>query len=162
MLKRALAIIPAAVLLGVSVAMAIDQPRIIPRSQHIDRPIEQVYGTLKNYFADQSLSLFHLQSADPKTDTLVATRSGIDDQHWRQWAFCPASGVHMLFQLQDGSVTVTVKLQKSGKNGTFASVTADFQGDYALGANEQKLACTSKDALEDEILTVAAAAAPRK
>jgi hypothetical protein len=162
MRKRALVMIPAVVLLCVSAAMAIDQPRIIPRSQHIGRPIDQVYGTLKNYFADQSLSLFHLQSADAKTGTIVATRSGIDDQHWRQWAFCPASGVHMLFQLQDGSVTVTVKLQKSGNDGTFASVTSDFQGDYALGANDEKLACTSKGALEDEILTVAAAAAPKK
>ncbi|HUY27948.1 MAG TPA: hypothetical protein VMV27_11055 [Candidatus Binataceae bacterium] len=161
--RRALAIIFAAVILfRVSSALAIDQPRIVPRQAHISRPIDQVYGALKSYFSDSSLSRFNLQSADPKTYTLVATRSGIDNGHWSQWAFCPATGVHMLFQLQDGSVTVTVNLQKSGPGATFASVNADFQGDYALGANEQKLACTSKETLEEDLLTVAAGGAAKK
>ncbi|HVA79936.1 MAG TPA: hypothetical protein VNF29_03335 [Candidatus Binataceae bacterium] len=161
--RRALAIIFAALLLfGAASALANDQPRIIPRQERIDRPIDQVYGALKNYFSDPALSLFHLQSADPTTHTLVATRSGIDNGHWSQWAFCPATGVHMLFQLQDGSVTVTVNLQKSGPDATFASVSADFQGDYALGANEQKLACSSKKTIEEDLLTVAAGGAAKK
>lgn len=149
-------------LVSVSAAFAIEAPRIIPRRQHISRPVEQVYGTVKNYFADQSLSLFQLKSVNSTTHVIVATRSGIDDQHWRQWAFCPSSGLHMIYQLRDGSVTVTVTLQKAGAHATFASVTADFQGSYGLGANNQTVACTSTGALEDEILTVAAGGAAKK
>jgi hypothetical protein len=163
MLRRWLPLfVAAAILCGAAAALATDQPRIIARSKHIDRSISEVYATLKNYFSDESLSLFQLKSADPKTFTIVATRSGIDGEHWRKWAFCPTSGVHMLYQLNDGSVTLTVTLERSGNTGTFATVSADFQGGYNLGANQQKIACESKGALEDDIFSVAAAGASKK
>jgi len=45
-------------------------------------------------------------------------------------------------------------------NSTLASVSADFRGRYALGGNQNTVACTSKFALEDNIVA-AAGAAPR-
>jgi len=38
------------------------------------------------------------------------------------------------------------------------NVSADFRGLYGLGANENKIACQSKFALEDNILAVASSA----
>ena len=67
----------------------------------------------------------------------------------------------MIYKLEDDAVTVTVKLQKPTPHSTFVSVAADFQGTYGLGANQNKVACTSKFVLEDNILA-AAGAAPGK
>ena len=64
----------------------------------------------------------------------------------------------MIYKLEDAAVTVTVKLEKSARHSTFATVSADFQGTYELGANQSKVACTSKFVLEDNILAVAGAA----
>lgn len=139
-------------------AFAIEAPRIIPRSQEIKKPADQVFATLKKYFTDPQLSRFRLVNADNATDTLVARQSGIDDETWGRWAFCEAGPLQMIYKLQDDSVTVTVKLEKEGAHSTFASVTADFQGVYGLGTNQSKIACTSKFVLEDDILAVASAA----
>jgi hypothetical protein len=127
----------------------------------IQKPVDQVYATLEKYFTDPSLSKFRLVSEDKKTRTLVAKVSGIDDESWRRWAFCETGPVQMIYKLEDGSVTVTVKLEKSSRHSTFATVSADFQGTYGLGANENKVACTSKFVLEDDVLALAGAA-PRK
>ncbi len=164
MFKRIIAITLAAQVTCFCLTLALSaQPRLIPRSEHIDQPIEKVYRTFKDYFADQSRSLFKLRTANDTTHILVATRSGIDDATWRKWAFCRTNSMEaMIYQLRDGSVTVTVQLQPSGNAATFTNITADFEGDYGLGANEQKIACTSKGALEHELLGIAAGAAPKK
>ena len=138
-------------------AFAIETPRIIPRSQEIKKPVDEVFATVRKYFTDSQLSHFQLVSADNATHTLVAKQSGIDDESWGKWAFCQAGPVQMIYKLQDGTVTVTVKLEKATPHSTFATVSADFQGTYGLGANQNKIACTSKFALEDTILTVAGA-----
>jgi hypothetical protein len=155
MLKRASVILLAAVMSGAGPALAIEQPRIVPRSQRINRPIEKVFGTLKEYFSDAALSGFKLERANNVTFILVATRSDIDDENWTNWAFCKAPPIAMIYSLKQGGVTVTVKLERSGNDATFATVTADFKGTYALGANEQQIDCISKGALEEQILTVA-------
>jgi hypothetical protein len=140
-----------------SAAFAIETPRIVPRVQEIHKPADEVFGTLRRYFTDSSLSNFHLVDEDKRTGTLVAKESGVDDGTWTQWAFCETGPVQMIYKLQDGTVVVTVKLEPSPRHSTFAKVSADFEGTYALGANQNEVACTSKFVLEDNILAVAGA-----
>ena len=141
-------------------AYAIETPRIVPRVLEVPKPIGEVFVNLKKYFADAS-SHFELVSANERTHTLVAKQTTADDLSWRHWAFCETGPVQMIYKLQDGTVTVTVKLDRSTPHSTLASVSADFQGRYALGGNQNTVACTSKFALEDSILA-AAGAAPGK
>jgi len=156
---RISAILTAVLLALATCATAIEQPRLVPRSAHIDRTVEQVFDTLKRYFSDPALSMFSLVSADRATGTIVARRAGIDTEHWTEWAFCETNPMKMLYKFEDGATTVTVKLEPSGNRATFASVTADFQGTYGLASSENKIACVSKGGLEENILAVAGAAA---
>jgi hypothetical protein len=142
-------------------AFAIETPRIVPQMHEVHRPRDEVFASLKRYFTDSSLSNFRLVSADEQTHTLVARLTGIGDETWNKWAYCETGPVQMIYKLEDDAVTVTVKLQKPTPHSTFVSVAADFQGTYGLGANQNKVACTSKFVLEDNILA-AAGAAPGK
>lgn len=161
-MKPLIASIPTSLLLlVVATAFAIEQPRIIPRSLEIQRPVDDVYASMRKYFTDASLSSFKLVSEDPKTHTLVAKQTGIAGEDWSKWAYCETGPVQMVYKLADGTALVTVKLEKSTPRSTFASAAADFEGTYALGGNENKVACTSKFVLEDNILA-AAGGAPAK
>ncbi len=142
-------------------AFAIETPRIVPRIQEIAKPEREVFASLKHYFSDSSLSHFQIVSADERTHTLVARQTALDDLTWRNWAFCETGPVQMIYKLQDGTAIVTVKLDKATPHSTLASVSADFQGRYALGGNQNTVACKSKFTLEDQILA-AAGAAPGK
>ena len=137
-------------------AFAIEQPRIVPRANEVPKPIDEVFARLKKYFSDP-LNHFQLVSADPKHHTIVAKESGIDSASWNNWSFCKTGPVEMIYKYEDGTVTVTVKLEKTTKRSTFVSVAADFQGAYRLGSNENKVACQSKFVLEDQLLSVAGA-----
>ena len=136
-------------------ALAIETPRIISRSERVEHPVDQVFGTLKHYFNDSSLSGFRLTSADDKSWTLIATRSGIDGENWNTWAFCKTSAQQMIYQFEDGTVTVTVQLQKAGNQSAFVTVSADFQGNYGLGSQEATIDCVSKGSLEQDLVAVA-------
>ena len=138
-----------------SPGLAIETPRIISRSERVEHPIDQVFGTLKHYFNDSSLSGFRLTSADDKAWTLIATRSGIDGENWTQWAFCKTSAQQMIYQFEDGTVTVTVQLQKAGNQSAFVTVSADFQGNYGLGGQQATIDCVSKGSLEQDLIAVA-------
>jgi hypothetical protein len=139
-------------------AFAIESPRIVPRVSQVPKPADEIFLRLKKYFADPSLSHFQLVSADARTHTIVAKQSGIDGGSWNNWAFCKAGPVQMIYKYQDGTAMVTVKLVKTNRHLTLVNVSADFQGLYGLGANRNKIDCTSKFALEDNILAVAGAA----
>ena len=154
---RAASIVISLLLFTLAPAFAIDTPRIVPRIQEIQRPVGEVFHTLKKYFTDASLSHFQLVSADERTHTLVARQTALDDLTWRNWAFCETGPVEMIYKLQDGTVTVTVKLSKTTPHSTLADVSADFQGRYALAGNQNTVACKSKFALEDQILAAAGA-----
>jgi hypothetical protein len=158
-LRAASTIVPLLLFMLAS-AYAIETPRIVPRVQEIPKPVGEVFATLKRYFIDAS-SHFELVRADERTHTLVAKQTTTDDLTWRQWAFCETGPVQMIYKLQDGTVTVTVKLEKSTRHSTLATVSTDFQGRYALGGNQSTVACTSNFVLEDSILD-AAGAAPAK
>jgi hypothetical protein len=136
-------------------AFGIETPRIISRSERVEHPVDQVFGTLKHYFNDSSLSGFRLTSADDKSWTLIATRSGIDGENWNRWAFCKTSAQQMIYQFEDGTVTVTVQLQKAGNQSAFVTVSADFQGNYGLGSQEATIDCVSKGSLEQDLVAVA-------
>jgi hypothetical protein len=136
-------------------AFGIETPRIISRSERVEHPVDQVFGTLKHYFNDSSLSGFRLTSADDKSWTLIATRSGIDGENWNTWAFCKTSAQQMIYQFEDGTVTVTVQLQKAGNQSAFVTVSADFQGNYGLGSQEATIDCVSKGSLEQDLVAVA-------
>ena len=148
-------------LVVVTAAFAIEQPRIIPRSQDIPRPVDEVFARMRKYFTDASLSRFSLVSEDVRTHTLVAKETGITDEDWNRWAYCEAGPMQMISKLQDGTALVTVKLERSTPNSTFASVAADFEGTYGLGSQQSKVACTSKFVLEDNIMAAAGAAQAR-
>jgi hypothetical protein len=136
-------------------ALAIETPRIISRSERVEHPVDQVFGTLKHYFNDSSLSGFRLTSADDKSWTLIATRSGIDGENWTTWAFCKTSAQQMIYQFEDGTVTVRVQLQKAGNQSAFVTVSADFQGNYGLGSQQATIDCVSKGSLEQDLIAVA-------
>jgi hypothetical protein len=136
-------------------ALAIEQPRVIPRSQEIHRPVDEVFDRMKQYFSNPSLSHFRLMSADPQTHTIVAKQNGISDEDWSRWAYCQTGPMQMISKLQDGSALVTLKLQKSTPDSTFASAAASFEGTYGLGDKQSKVECTSKFVLEDNILAAA-------
>jgi len=158
MRNRALAIFVLLTMLS-SAAFAIETPRVISRSDKVDEPIDQVFGTLKQYFNDSSLSGFRLTSEDKKTWTLVATRSDIDGANWQKWAFCKTSPEQMIYKFEGGTVSVTIELQKAGNDATFTIVSADFHGDYGLGSRETTIDCVSKGALETDLITVAGGSA---
>jgi len=138
-----------------SAALAIDTPRVISRSDKVDKPIDQVFGTLKQYLKDSSLSGFSLTSEDKKTWTLVAIRSDIDGANWEKWAFCKTSPEQMIYRFEGGKVSVIVELQKAGNDATFTTVSADFHGDYGLGSQETTIDCVSKGVLETDLIAVA-------
>ena len=135
-------------------ALAIETPRIISRSERVEHPVDQVFGTLKHYFNDSSLSGFRLTSADDKSWALIATRSGIDGENWNTWAFCKTSAQQMIYQFEDGTATVTVQLQKAGNQSAFVTVSADFQGNYGLGSQQATIDCVSKGSLEQDLIAV--------
>jgi hypothetical protein len=157
MKRYAFALAIAGLILASGALADVEQPRIVPRSARIDKPAEQVFSTLKRYFSDPTLSMFRLVNADPGKLTLIATRDSIDDENWTNWAACQAQPLEMLYKLEDGTVKVTVQLERSGNTATFASVTADFQGKYGLGSSETTIDCISRGGLEQSILTVAGA-----
>ncbi len=149
------ALIASVMLSTVVTALAIEQPRLIPRSEEIARPAADVYASLKKYFSDPALSRYQLVSADPTTHTLVAKMSGIDNASWNNWTFCKTGPVEMIYKYEDGRVTVTVKIEETTRKISFATVTADFEGRYVLASNENKIACVSKGGLEEKLLAVA-------
>ena len=158
---RAASILTLLLLFMLATAFAIETPRIVPRVQEIPKPEREVFASIKRYFTNSALSHFQLVSADERTHTLVAKQTALDDLTWRTWAFCETGPVEMIYKLQDGTAIVTVKLEKATPHSTLASVSADFQGRYALGSSQNTVACKSKFALEDNILA-AAGAAPGK
>lgn len=149
-----------AIALAVASGSALEPPRVIPHSASIDKSRTDLFKILKSYFSDRLESKFELVSADEKTDTIVAKQNGIDSDRWRRWAACKTDPMHMIYQLTDAGVTITIKLDKSTRNSTFMTVTADFKGIYGLAQDETTIECTSTGALEENILAFAGAQMP--
>ncbi len=131
------------------------QPAIIPRIGRAHHPAPETFITLKNYFADRAVSGFTLVSADPKTGTLIAKRTGIDSDTWRQWAYCKMDPSHLIDTLSEATATVNVKVEASGNRNSYVTVNADLEGTYALGSSQTTQQCISKGAMEGNILAAA-------
>jgi len=144
-----------AALLAIGSGVLAQESKLLPRSAEIARPTEQVFGALKKYFADSGMHQFELVSADQATGRIVAKRRAIDDNTWREWAYCELPAINMLDTLKDGTVTVNVRLKRDQPNRTYVTVTADFKGNYALGNAEHTVSCQSKGVLEKNILASA-------
>jgi hypothetical protein len=145
------------ILCPTSKASALEPPRIIPHSAQIDKPLPDVFKTLESYFSDTVESKFRLVSADEKTYTIDAKQTGIDTARWTQWAACQTDAMHLIYQLSDATVTLTIKLDPSPHKTTFMTVRADFEGIYVLGQDSTTIACKSTGTLEDNILALAGA-----
>ena len=145
---------------AVSIASAYEPPRIIPHSAPINKPVGDVFKTLKSYFSDTADSKFQLISSDEKAGSMFAKQSGIDSARWATWAACQTDTMHLIYQLTDAMVTLRIKLDKSPHDTTYMTVSADFQGDYGLGQDHTTIECKSTGALEDNILAFAGAQMP--
>jgi hypothetical protein len=141
-------------------ASALEPPRIIPHSAPVNKPVTDVFKTLKAYFSDRLESKFELVSADEKAGIIIAKQNGIDSARWRNWAACETDPLHMIYQLDDARVTITIKLDQAPRNTTFMTVSADFQGLYGLAQDQTTIECRSTGALEDSILAFAGAQMP--
>jgi len=144
-------------LLGFGIAGALEPPRIIPHSAPVAKPVSDVFHILKSYFLNRGESKFQVVNANEVAATIVARQTGVDNLRWRRWAVCQTDPVHMLYQLNDAIVTLTVKLEQAPRNTTFVTVTADFRGIYGLAQDETTIECKSTGALEDSILALAGA-----
>jgi hypothetical protein len=143
-----------------SMVSALEPPRIIPHSAPINKPVPDVFKTLKSHFSDRLESKFELVSANEKTRTIVAKQTGIDSARWRTWAACQTDPMHMIYQLNDATVTLTTKLDKSPRNTTFMTVSAEFRGIYGLVGDQTTIECKSTGVLEDNLLAFAGAQMP--
>jgi len=146
-------------MLGVGVVHALP-PRLIPHSAPVNKPVNDVFHILKAYFSDRVQSKFQTVNANEASATIVAKQTGIDNLRWRQWAVCQTDPMHMLYQLNDAIVTLTIKLDQAPHNSTFMTVTADFRGIYGLAQDQTTIECRSTGALEDNILALAGAQLP--
>ena len=149
----------ATLILSRSVALA--QPAVIPRIGQAPHSATETFQKLKRYFSDQLASQFHVVSIDDRHRTIVAKRSDLDTGTWTSWAYCKMTPTHLLDSLKDGSVTVKVKVEASGRHASYVHIDADFEGTYGgLGSGLTTQQCVSKGVVEQHILTAADASQP--
>jgi hypothetical protein len=151
----------AAMIIIFSNGLAFAQPAVIPRIGQAPSSASETFNKLLGYFSDEAASQFKLVKADSRTRTIVATRNGIDPGTWSQWAYCKMSPTHLLDSLDDGAVTVKVKVESAGRHTSYVHVDADFKGIYkSLGATQTAQQCVSKGVLEQSILATGGASQP--
>jgi hypothetical protein len=153
------AILGAAILWG---AAALAQPAVIPRIGQAPHSASQTFHKLKSYFSDEAASQFQLVRADARSRTIIAKRGGIDTRTWTEWAYCKVSPSHLLDSLDDGTVTLKIKVDSSGRHSSYVHVDADFQGIYSRLGSKQTTTqqCVSQGVLEQNILATAGASQP--
>jgi hypothetical protein len=148
-----------AIACGFSSAAARD-PKPFARVAEINRPIEQVFNSLRGYFSTDSTHDFELISADKAHWTIKARRTGIDDRTWGEWAYCKVAATGMLDSLEDTTVLVKVALERDGKSKTHVSLMPDFVATYSsLTGSKSTVPCQSMGKLETDILRAAGATA---
>ena len=95
-------------------AFAIETPRIVPRMQEIHRPEREVFATPQAVFHRFIIEQFPARQRRRAARTPSSPRlTALDDVTWRNWAYCETGPVQMIYKLEDGTVTVTVKLDKN-------------------------------------------------
>jgi hypothetical protein len=132
-------------------------PVLIPRLGTAPHDPAQTYTIVKDYLSDPSKGLFELVRTDSDTHLVIAKRRGIDTRNWSEWAYCKLPPEQLLDTLEDGTVTLTVKISSGGDHLSDVSITADFTGTYVLAGAETSTQCMSKGILENSVLQAAGA-----
>ncbi|GEM_PF-6189991 len=158
-MKRSLASAGGAVLVFVLVSIA--WPQSFGRSADIRRPFDRVRASMLNYFSPAGMHDFQIvsQSSTKSRAEIVARRTVRDKLEWPELAYCKLPGMQMMYTLQQGNVTVRVKMDRESANRTYVSVIPQFEGVYQFAGNQTTLKCTSQGALEKDILSAAGASA---
>jgi len=140
-------------------ASAVAWSRSFSRSANIHRPFAQVYASMSNYFSPNSLRDFQIVSMNKNRSKaeLVAKRTVQDQLKWTNWAYCKVPTLRLFDSLQQGDITVRMKLDREGADRTFVTVRAEFQGIYQFAGNSRVQQCSSNGALEKDILRAAGA-----
>ncbi len=144
--------------MGLAALLAWSKP--LSRSVEIHRPLDQVYAAVSNYFSPDSLHDFQIvsRSRSKSKAEFVAKRTMQDKIKWSEWAYCRVPTMQLLDTLQQGNITVRVKLERESANHTYVTVTPDFEGIYELAGNSRTQQCASNGVLEKDILRAAGAA----
>jgi hypothetical protein len=134
-------------------------PQPAGRSADIHRPLDQVYAGLDNYFSPDSMHDFQVVSRTRTKSKveIVAKRTVMDKMKWSTWAYCEVPATQMLDTLQQGNITLRVKLDRESANRTYVTVTPDFEGQYQFAGNSTTRPCASNGVLEKDILRAAGA-----
>jgi len=100
------------------------QPSLIPHLGTAPQDPARTYAIVKDYLSDPLKGLFTIVQADSARHLMVAKGSGIDMQNWSEWDYCKLAPQQMLDTLEDGTVTLTVKIGPGGGNFSNVNVTA--------------------------------------
>ncbi len=132
----------------------------VSHSVEIHRPFDQVYAAVANYFSPDSMHDFKIvsQTRSKSKAEFVAQRTVQDKLKWSDWAYCAVPAMQMLYVLQQGNITVSVKLEREDADHTFVTVTPQFAGVYQFADKSITQQCVSNGALEKDILRGAGAA----
>jgi hypothetical protein len=128
------------------------QPAIIPRLATVPQVPRRTFERVKDYFSNPENGNFTILRADSGHLMVVARRNGIDSQSWNDWTFCKLPPDQMLDALEDGTVTLTVRIDGAGDNSSYVSVVANFKGTNELAGKQNTSQCVSKGILENQIL----------
>jgi hypothetical protein len=133
--------------------------KLLSRSADIPRPFDQVYAAVSKYFSPDSMHDFQIvsQKRSRTKAEIVAKHTVQDKAKWSAWAYCKVPALQLLDTLQQGNVTVTVKVERESAGRTFVTVTPDFQGVYQFAGNTRTQQCASNGVLENDILRGAGA-----
>jgi hypothetical protein len=129
------------------------------RSADVHRPYGRVYASIANYFAPDSPRDFRIVSVTRHRSKaeFVATHIVHDKVKWSAWTYCKVPATQLFDALQQGNVTVRVKVERDGADHTYVTVSAEFQGVYQFAGNSSTTQCTSQGTLEKDILSAAGA-----
>jgi hypothetical protein len=133
------------------------QPAIIPRLATAPHKPARTYAIVKDYLSDPLKGFFRIIRTNSARHLVIAKRSGIDSQTWNEWAYCKLGPNQMLDTLENGMVTVTVKIDPDRGNLSNISVAADFTGIYGLADRQTTAQCVSRGVLENRILKLVGA-----
>jgi hypothetical protein len=129
------------------------------RSAEVHRSLGAVDQSVRDYFSPGSMHDFQIvsQSRTKAKAEIVARRAVRDKLKWTELAYCRVPAMQMLDTLQQGNITVRVKLERESSDRTYVTVVPAFEGVYEFAGNTNTRQCTSNGVLEKDILRAAGA-----
>ncbi len=146
---------------GLVLTAAAGWPQPLGRSAEVRRPLSEVDQLMREYFSPDSMHDFHIvsQNRNKAKAEIVARRTVRDKLKWTELAYCKVPAMQMLDTLQEGTITVRVKLERESPGRTYVTVVPVFEGVYEFAGNTNTRQCASNGVLEKEILRAAGAPA---